>query len=184
MADIIFLLDSSISQTEENFRNQLAFINRFVDHVVIDEKNFRVGVVTFSFKAQLEISLTDYGDNVTLKEATWRDAYTSGVGEGPTACQGYIAEGKLVALTCDECFWNTLSDVTFLLDMRSGISDLDFSQAVDALTYLLTDTLNQKYNVTLRLSLVSYGDGSVQIHRHLTDTASNDSLIQYIQTLT
>ncbi|WAR02513.1 SERR-like protein, partial [Mya arenaria] len=86
MADVIFLLDSSISQTEDDFQKQLTFINRFVDHVVVDEKNFRVGVVTFSFEAHLEISLTDYGDNTR-----W-DAYTSWVGDGHPACQGHIAE--------------------------------------------------------------------------------------------
>ncbi|WAQ99333.1 CO6A6-like protein, partial [Mya arenaria] len=262
MADVIFLLDSSISMTAGDFRKQLDFINRFVDHVVVDEKNFRVSVVTFSSKAQLEISLTDYSDNVTLKKASRRNVYTSWVGEDQTACQRYIAEAntgkryvflltdgmssyrqstldaaaelrnfvtkilaigigseishdellgvaspgderapeyvfslhnfnalytiiqQLVALTCDECLWNTSSDVTFLLDMRSGITDLHFSQAVDALTYLLSDTLNKNYNVTVRLALLSFGDESVQIHRHLTDTASTDSLIQYIQTLT
>ncbi|XP_052777788.1 von Willebrand factor A domain-containing protein 2-like [Mya arenaria] len=272
MADVIFLLDSSISQTARDFRKQLDFINRFVDHVVVDDKNFRVGVVTFSSKAQLEISLTDYNDSVTLKEAVYNITYrpggtfthlgletvtqhvkdispkrlfantakryvfllTDGMSthrkrtlEAATQLRKYVTKvlaigiglevshkellgvaspgderapeyvfsvhnfnalytiiQQLVALTCDECLWNTSSDVTFLLDMRSGISDLHFSQAVDALTYLLSDTLNKNYNVTVRLALVSFGDESVQIHRHLTDTATTDSLIQYIQTLT
>ncbi|XP_052797145.1 collagen alpha-5(VI) chain-like isoform X1 [Mya arenaria] len=272
MADVIFLLDSSISMTAGDFRKQLDFINRFVDHVVVDEKNFRVSVVTFSSKAQLEISLTDYSDNVTLKKAVNSITYRPGgtfthlglekikqhvkdispkrlfentgkryvflltdgmssyrqstldaaaelrnfvtkilaIGIGSeishdellgVASPGderapeyvfslhnfnalYTIIQQLVALTCDECLWNTSSDVTFLLDMRSGITDLHFSQAVDALTYLLSDTLNKNYNVTVRLALLSFGDESVQIHRHLTDTASTDSLIQYIQTLT
>ncbi|XP_052802582.1 cartilage matrix protein-like [Mya arenaria] len=272
MADVIFLLDSSISQTEDDFKKQLAFVNQFIDHVVVDERNFRVGVVTFSFKAHLEIGLNDYKDNVTLKEAvnniTFRPGGTLthlgldevtkhvqdilperlfgkkakryvflltdgmstnrqstlqaaaklktnvtkvlaiGIGSevsqdellgvaspGDERAPGYVFSvhnfnalytviEQLVALTCDECFWNTSSDVTFLLDMRSDISDLDFSQAVDALTYILTDTLNKNFNVTVRLALVSYDDERVQIQRHLTDTATTDSLIQYIQTLT
>ncbi|XP_052800221.1 von Willebrand factor A domain-containing protein 2-like [Mya arenaria] len=272
MADVIFLLDSSISQTEDDFQKQLTFINRFVDHVVVDEKNFRVGVVTFSFEAHLEISLTDYGDNVTLKEAVSNITYRPGgtlthlglemvtqhvkdispkrlfentakryvflltdgmsidrqrtldaatelrkyvtkilaIGIGTEVSHNellgvaspgderapeyvfsvhnfnalYTVIQQLVALTCDECFWNTSSDVTFLLDMRSGISDLDFSQAVDALTYVLTETLDKSYNVTVRLALVSYDDESVQIHRNLTDTATTDTLVRYIQMLT
>ncbi|WAR02567.1 VWA2-like protein [Mya arenaria] len=272
MADVIFLLDSSISQTENDFQNQLAFVNQFIDHVVVDERNFRIGVVTFSFKAHLEIGLNDYNDNVTLKQAvnniTFRPGGTLthlglkkvtehvngisskrvlgisakryvflltdgmstsrqltltaaadlrksvtkvlaiGIGSevshdellgvaspGDERAPEYVFSvhnfnalytviQQLVALTCDECFWNTSSDVTFLLDMRSDISDFEFSQAVDALTYILTDTLNQNFNVTVRLALVSYDDDGVQIHRNLTDTTTTESFVQYIQTLT
>ncbi|XP_052800198.1 uncharacterized protein LOC128231438 [Mya arenaria] len=96
----------------------------------------------------------------------------------------YTVIQQLVALTCDECLWNTSSDVTVLPDMRSGISDLTFSQAVDALAYVLTETLDKSYNVTVRLAIVSYDDERVQIHRYLTDTATTDTLVRYIQTLT
>ena len=69
MADVVFLLDSSISQTKGNFKTQLDFVNRFIDHVVVDDNNFRIGVVTFASSARLEIGLTEYNDSVALKEA-------------------------------------------------------------------------------------------------------------------
>ncbi|XP_053390819.1 von Willebrand factor A domain-containing protein 2-like [Mercenaria mercenaria] len=78
VADIVFVLDSSASQTKEEFEKQLDFINNFIDHIVIGEKNLLLGVVTYSFKAVIEISLGQYIDNVTLKEAVRNIKYRPG----------------------------------------------------------------------------------------------------------
>ncbi|KAL4223311.1 hypothetical protein ACF0H5_016782 [Mactra antiquata] len=78
VADIVFVLDSSISQTKEQFMKQLEFINQFIDHIVIGDKNLQVGVVTYSFHAKIEIQIDQYKDNVTLKEAVSNIKYRPG----------------------------------------------------------------------------------------------------------
>lgn len=69
VADLVFILDSSLSQTEQNFNKQLDFIDKFISHIVIGENDFQVAVVTFSTTAKIEFFLEQYRDNTTLKEA-------------------------------------------------------------------------------------------------------------------
>ncbi|XP_053375360.1 von Willebrand factor A domain-containing protein 2-like isoform X1 [Mercenaria mercenaria] len=78
VADLVFVLDSSASQTKEEFGKQLDFINNFIDHIVLGEKNLQVGVITYSFEAVTEISIGQYNDNVTLKEAVSNIKYRPG----------------------------------------------------------------------------------------------------------
>lgn len=72
------MLDSSVSQTKEEFEKQLDFVSRFIDHIVMGENYFKVGVVTYSSKAITEISLGEFNDNVTLKEAVANIKYRPG----------------------------------------------------------------------------------------------------------
>ncbi|XP_053375440.1 von Willebrand factor A domain-containing protein 2-like [Mercenaria mercenaria] len=78
VADLVFVLDSSASQTKEEFGKQLDFINTFIDHIVIGENNLQVGVITYSFEAAIAISIGQYNDNVTLKEAVKNIKYRPG----------------------------------------------------------------------------------------------------------
>ncbi|KAL4223312.1 collagen [Mactra antiquata] len=78
VADIVFVLDSSVSQTKEQFLKQLEFINQFIDHIVIGDKNLQVGVVTYAFEAKIEIHIGQYNDNATLKEAVSNIKYRPG----------------------------------------------------------------------------------------------------------
>lgn len=66
---MIFVLDSSVSQTEKEFRTQLDFVNNFIDHLIIGENDTQVAVITYSFEANVEIELGQYNSNETLKDA-------------------------------------------------------------------------------------------------------------------
>lgn len=78
VADVVFVLDSSVSQTSTQFSKQLDFINNFIDHVVIGIENFQVAVITYSFNAKVEIELGKYNTNTSLKEAVGKISYRPG----------------------------------------------------------------------------------------------------------
>jgi len=58
-ADVLFVLDSSISQTRAQFGKQLEFVETFVNATTLGPDNFTIGVITFSFDANYEIKLDD-----------------------------------------------------------------------------------------------------------------------------
>ncbi|XP_053383095.1 von Willebrand factor A domain-containing protein 2-like [Mercenaria mercenaria] len=64
--DVIFVLDSSVSQTEEQFSAQLDFVKIFVENVNISEEEFQVAVVTFSTEARVDIDFEQSSDKDTL----------------------------------------------------------------------------------------------------------------------
>jgi uncharacterized protein YegL len=78
LADIVFVLDSSISQTEEEFKKQLNFVNSFIDKIVIGDDNLRIAVITYSFEAKVEIQFGDYTDKELLKRAVDAIKYNPG----------------------------------------------------------------------------------------------------------
>ena len=69
-ADVLFVLDSSISQTEAQFRKQLEFVETFINATTLGPDNFTVGVITFSFDAYYEIELDEsiYDKTVSLRK--------------------------------------------------------------------------------------------------------------------
>lgn len=78
IADIVFVVDTSASQSESDFKKQLEFIISFIDRTVIGEYDFQVALITFSFTAKIEFFLDQYKDNVTMKEAIRNVKYRPG----------------------------------------------------------------------------------------------------------
>ena len=58
--DVIFVLDSSVSQTKEQFDKQLDFVKSFVMNVEISYEKFQIAVITFSTEANSEIQFYPY----------------------------------------------------------------------------------------------------------------------------
>ncbi|KAK3587077.1 hypothetical protein CHS0354_014950 [Potamilus streckersoni] len=77
-ADIVFLVDSSVSQGRDNFNKQLDFIKEFVKSVYIGPTFVQVSVITFSFHARVEFNLTKYLENQTLLDAIDQIQYNPG----------------------------------------------------------------------------------------------------------
>jgi NADH/NAD ratio-sensing transcriptional regulator Rex len=69
-------LDSSISQTEQEFKKQLKFVNSFIDVIVIGADNLRIAVITYSF--EVKIKFGDYMDKELLKHAVDAIEYNPG----------------------------------------------------------------------------------------------------------
>ncbi|XP_060073181.1 collagen alpha-6(VI) chain-like [Ylistrum balloti] len=78
VADIVFLLDSSSSIREEQFQDQLNFVQNVADNFKIGNNNIQVGAITFSDKAKLNFHLNTHQNKSELKSAIWRIPYVGG----------------------------------------------------------------------------------------------------------
>ncbi|KAK3587125.1 hypothetical protein CHS0354_006768 [Potamilus streckersoni] len=86
-ADMIFLLDSSVSQTEQNFMKQLDFLSNFTDHVLIGPNDTQISVITFSSEALVEFNLTIYDNEKSLKTAIKSIKFKPGITRTDKALQ-------------------------------------------------------------------------------------------------
>ncbi|KAK3583737.1 hypothetical protein CHS0354_022771 [Potamilus streckersoni] len=86
-ADMIFLLDSSVSQTEQNFMNQLHFVSNFTDHVLIGPNDTQLSVITFSSEALVEFDLNTYDNKTTVNAAIQSIKFRPGITRTDKALQ-------------------------------------------------------------------------------------------------
>ncbi|KAL4238702.1 hypothetical protein ACF0H5_003409 [Mactra antiquata] len=77
-ADIIFLLDSSTSEGETNFRKQLDFVTNFTKAYQIGPSHVQVGIFTFSSTPQVAFYLNTYSDKASLIQGINSVKYLSG----------------------------------------------------------------------------------------------------------
>ena len=77
-ADIVFILDSSLSMQEQQFRQQLQFVSNFTDHVHVGPHDLQISVIKFSTEAWVEFYLNDHPDNETLKDAIQKIKFKAG----------------------------------------------------------------------------------------------------------
>ena len=78
-ADVVFVLDSSVSMTEPQFNKQLEFVSNFTDEIELGHRDFQISVITYSFDAHIEFDLDQYNESVTLKEAIANITYKPGI---------------------------------------------------------------------------------------------------------
>ncbi|KAL3861910.1 hypothetical protein ACJMK2_007923 [Sinanodonta woodiana] len=78
-ADMIFLLDSSVSQTEQNFKNQLHFVSNFTKQVLIGPNDTQISVIKFSSDAMIEFDLNTHDNNISLNEAIQSIQFKPGI---------------------------------------------------------------------------------------------------------
>ncbi|XP_041374199.1 uncharacterized protein LOC121387240 [Gigantopelta aegis] len=58
--DVIFVLDSSTSVSEPNFKHILQFLKQFLKHADVSLDVVRVGVITYSTSVHIEFSMNEY----------------------------------------------------------------------------------------------------------------------------
>ncbi|XP_053375140.1 fibropellin-3-like [Mercenaria mercenaria] len=95
-ADVVFVLDSSVSMTEKEFKKQLEFIANFSSKVPIGPRDFQISMVTFSFHAHVEFYLNQYTDNSSLIDAVMNITYKPGstrTDEGLKAAKAVFSMG-------------------------------------------------------------------------------------------
>ncbi|XP_052218687.1 coadhesin-like isoform X3 [Dreissena polymorpha] len=73
--DLIFVLDGSDSEGQENFNKQLAFVANYTHQFEIGQNKTRVSVVTFSSEVKNEFYLDRYYDNSSLTHAIEQTHY-------------------------------------------------------------------------------------------------------------
>ncbi|XP_060081669.1 collagen alpha-1(XII) chain-like [Ylistrum balloti] len=84
-ADIIFLLDSSTSEGQQNFNRQLDFVKNLTTIYDIGPNNVQIGLTSFSSHVNYQFWLNSYHNEVSLQSAINHVPYISGntnTGEG------------------------------------------------------------------------------------------------------
>ncbi|XP_052276838.1 collagen alpha-1(XIV) chain-like isoform X2 [Dreissena polymorpha] len=76
--DMIFVLDGSGSEGEDNFKKQLNFVSNFTNQFEIGQNKTRVSLVTFATTVNNEFYLNRYYDNTTLLRAIGQAHYPNG----------------------------------------------------------------------------------------------------------
>ncbi|XP_046373560.2 cartilage matrix protein-like isoform X1 [Haliotis rufescens] len=75
VADVVFVLDSSVSLWEKDFAAQLDFVQMLVDTFAVGPKNIRVGIMTFGTDVRLDFNLKEHQTKKELKTAIGEIAY-------------------------------------------------------------------------------------------------------------
>lgn len=77
-SDILFIVDSSGSVGDEDFRKELDFVYRTIDSLDIDSGLYNVGLISFSDQARIEFYLNSYLSKEELENATASVKYVYG----------------------------------------------------------------------------------------------------------
>ena len=78
-SDIVFVLDSSGSVGEDNFKVMKDFVKSVVQNLNIGPDNTKVGVITFSRYPVIRLHLDDYTDKTALLQAIDQVPYIAGI---------------------------------------------------------------------------------------------------------
>ncbi|XP_060572980.1 collagen alpha-6(VI) chain-like [Ruditapes philippinarum] len=153
--DVIFVLDSSTSQTKDEFRQQLDFVLKFIDQVNISKEEFQITIATFSFEAKIEIHFNQSTNKNNLLDAINKISFRPGA--------TFTNKGLNAALT-----------VARQSERRKGMVTLTYA-------FVLTDGMSTKRQdtrlaaKTLRdhnVHVVAIGIGKEVSHKELIDIAS------------
>ncbi|XP_052784018.1 cartilage matrix protein-like [Mya arenaria] len=77
--DVVFILDSSLSQTQTEFQKQLDFVGKFVDNVDVGPTAFVLSIITYSSTAVVEIEFDDSNSKQSIKDQLMGVQFRPGV---------------------------------------------------------------------------------------------------------
>ncbi|XP_036362498.1 cartilage matrix protein-like [Octopus sinensis] len=77
-ADIVFVLDSSRSVTQTDFKKELDFVSSFVKDMDISSNKIQIGVVTFSDNVKTEFELNKFSQKQDIQNAVSNIAHRGG----------------------------------------------------------------------------------------------------------
>jgi Mg-chelatase subunit ChlD len=130
------VLDSSTSQTKDEFRQQLDFVLKFIDQVNISKEEFQIAIVTFSFEAKIEINFNHSTNKDNLRDAINKISFRPGA--------TFTNKGLNAAL-----------NVARLSERRKGMVTLTYA-------FVLTDGMSTKRQDT-RLAAKALRDHNVHV---------------------
>lgn len=85
-ADVVFVLDSSMSVTPEDFVKALNFCKKFLSQLSINNGDVRIGIVTFGSKYTIEFYLNEFTSKDQIDQAIdkipWRNGRQINTAEG------------------------------------------------------------------------------------------------------
>ncbi|GAB1601230.1 collagen alpha-4(VI) chain-like [Argonauta hians] len=77
-SDVVFVLDSSASVTQADFKKEIGFVNSLVKDMSIGQSKIQVGVVTFSSDVKSEFELNEFSQKQEIQAALSKIAYRRG----------------------------------------------------------------------------------------------------------
>ncbi|KAK3608159.1 hypothetical protein CHS0354_034118 [Potamilus streckersoni] len=86
-ADIVFVLDSSASIWEDDFNEQLKFVQKLIENFHVGKPYVQIGVVTFNTNVYPQFHLKDYQNKESMKTAISNIRYNIGGTETDKAIQ-------------------------------------------------------------------------------------------------
>ncbi|KAL3832448.1 hypothetical protein ACJMK2_024090 [Sinanodonta woodiana] len=154
-ADVVFLVDSSVSQELDNFNKQLKFIKDFVKSVYVGPTYVQVSVITFSFDATVEFDWTTHNDNDSVLDAIDNIEYKPGstnTGGALSAARTLLQSGRRFG--------------KYVIVLTDGMSSNKL------------DTKGQAAALKMAgVNIVAIGIGSQILHEELQDIASDDNRV-------
>ncbi|XP_062580051.1 cartilage matrix protein-like [Saccostrea cucullata] len=92
MADIVFLMDSSFSVWEQDFKMQLQFVTSVVDNFEIGNDSVQVGVLSYSSEIKTNFFLNEYKEKENMKDAVGKIEYLGVAGTDTAGALKYARE--------------------------------------------------------------------------------------------
>ncbi|XP_061172925.1 cartilage matrix protein-like [Saccostrea echinata] len=92
MADVVFLMDSSFSVWEQDFKMQLQFVTSVVDNFQIGNDSVQVGVLSYSSEIKTNFFLNEYREKEDMKDAVGKIEYLGVAGTDTAGALKYARE--------------------------------------------------------------------------------------------
>lgn len=194
--DLVFVLDSSGSVMETNWKKVLHFAQEVIGHLTIGQTSVRVGLVSYGNNAEAHVHLRDHDEEMLLTiaigQVPFKDQWTN-TGEGLRVARGVFEESlrneRKVIIMITDGESNRLEHRTIpeaQLTRDAGIEIIALAVGHDAniqeaeqitgkaknvLTFTDFDTLEQPRGVERVLGQICHGKCNV----HLTCYIDHDS---------
>ncbi|XP_021375359.1 uncharacterized protein LOC110464458 isoform X7 [Mizuhopecten yessoensis] len=164
-ADVVFILDTSGSVGRDNFYRMLNFTWSTVRELEVDSGNYRIGLMTFSDRANREFNLNSYDTKEKLKKAISRTAYI--YGRTNTADAFLMARRDMFA----QQFGDRLDVPNVIVIITDGESNINNMRTIpEAMTL-------KRAGVTIITVAVGYADSSAELFG-ITSNPVRDNLIR------
>ncbi|GAB1610759.1 hypothetical protein Ahia01_001362400 [Argonauta hians] len=124
LADIVFILDSSTSVTDTNFKKVLAFVKDFLSEASIDSGRVRVGVVIYSTDVTVEFHLNRYRSKSAVLQAIDNIPYIY----GSTNTYGGLHTARTQMFTAQNGDRADVPNIIILL--TDGVSNINALQTI------------------------------------------------------
>ena len=163
-ADIVFVVDTSISQTDDNVYRQKQFIQEIVTGIFDNKKTFQISLVTVYFDPVIHFYLNTHTNKESLIEAVENIKF----GKGPsfTGNALELIHEEVLKSSNGARFVSTYIFNTFIIVLTDGLSTFT------------TDTIARANELKQDgVVVIAIGFGTQICHEELLDIASDSSKV-------
>lgn len=175
MADIVFLLDGSLSQCSSSFETRRQFVKNFISKFLVNDTNAHFSVVSYSFEATIHFYLNNFTTNTSLLAAIDTITCTNGPSRIST---GLIALKDKVFQPVNGARASAVKRVIVISDgLFSGLQEMSNEKTA------LTSTIPGLHIVSvgvgeqvLQYDLITMADNFKNVYPAITDDVFYDIL--------